>query len=148
MVYGMMQRHGGTIEIESAEGQGTCVRLTFPPGKTPPTAVPAPAVEAVKPRSLSLLCIDDEPKVRQLMEDCLSELGHEVTVANGGKQGVEMFRSAQPTERHYEAVIPDLGMPDFDGNRWRNIKATIPTTPIIMLTGWGALMNAEGEHRG
>jgi signal transduction histidine kinase/CheY-like chemotaxis protein len=146
MVYGMMQRHGGTIEIESAMGQGTCVRLTFPPGKTQPHALPAPAVEALKPRSLSLLCIDDEPQVRQLMEDCLSQLGHEVTVADGGKQGVEMFRSAQPMKGHYEAVITDLGMPDFDGNKVAEaIKAISPTTPIIMMTGWGALMKSAGE---
>jgi CheY-like chemotaxis protein len=122
--------------------------MTFPPGKTPSEAVPAPAVEALKPRSLSLLCIDDEPKVRQLMEDCLSQLGHEVTVANGGKQGVELFQSAQPTEGHYEAVITDLGMPDFDGNKVAEaIKAMSPTTPIIMMTGWGDLMRASGEKK-
>ena len=80
------------------------------------------------------------------MEDCLSQLGHEVTLANGGKQGVEMFRSAQPTEGRYEAVITDLGMPDFDGNKVAEaIKAISPTTPIIMMTGWGALMKAAGE---
>jgi signal transduction histidine kinase/ActR/RegA family two-component response regulator len=145
MVYGMMQRHEGTIEIGSTPGQGTCVTMTFPPGK-PPDAVPAPAVEALKPRSLSLLCIDDELKVRQLMEDCLSQLGHEVTVAISGKQGVELFRSAQPTAGRYEAVITDLGMPDFDGNKVAEaIKAISPTTPIIMMTGWGALMKSEGE---
>jgi signal transduction histidine kinase/CheY-like chemotaxis protein len=146
MVYGMMQRHEGTIEIDSAPGQGTCVRMTFPPGKALAETVPPPAVEAPKPRSLSLLCIDDEPKVRQLMEDCLSQLGHEVTLANGGKQGVELFQSAHLTEARYEAVITDLGMPDFDGNKVAEaIKAISPTTPIIMMTGWGSLMKAAGE---
>jgi CheY-like chemotaxis protein len=63
-----------------------------------------------------------------------------------GKQGVELFRSAQPTAGRYEAVITDLGMPDFDGNKVAEaIKAISPTTPIIMMTGWGALMKSEGE---
>ena len=35
MVYGMVQRHDGTIEIDSTAGRGTCIRLTFPSGKKP-----------------------------------------------------------------------------------------------------------------
>jgi DNA-binding NtrC family response regulator len=59
---------------------------------------------------------------------------------------VELFQSAHLTEARYEAVITDLGMPDFDGNKVAEaIKAISPTTPIIMMTGWGSLMKAAGE---
>ena len=146
MVYGMMQRHEGSIQIESAPGRGTSIRLVFPPARSHHPVTHVPVAKALQPRSLSVLCIDDEPQVRKLMEDYLSKLGHHVTVASGGPQGVDLFRSAQLTDRRFEAVITDLGMPDFDGNKVAGaIKAISPETPIIMLTGWGTMMKSEGE---
>jgi len=146
MVYGMVKRHEGGIEIESAPNQGTCVRLIFPireretPLARPQAANPKPC------RSLRILCIDDEPELRQLMHDVLEVHHHKVTVAAGGREGLEMFRSNFRGREPYEVVITDLGMPDMDGHHVaRAIKSESPHTPIIMLTGWGAMMKAEGE---
>jgi DNA-binding NtrC family response regulator len=69
-----------------------------------------------------------------------------VKVASGGKRGLEMFRTATLENQPYEVVITDLGMPDIDGQRVaRAIKAESPKTPVIMMTGWGTFMEAEGE---
>jgi signal transduction histidine kinase/ActR/RegA family two-component response regulator len=146
MVYGMMQRHDGTIEIESAPNHGTCVRLLFPiREKTGETkAAPPPAVTQQRP--LRILCIDDEPQVQQLLKDCLGRFDHEVTIATSGKQGVEAFRAALQRNEPYETVITDLGMPDIDGHQVaRTIKAESPNTPVIMITGWGTMMKEDGE---
>jgi DNA-binding NtrC family response regulator len=57
-----------------------------------------------------------------------------------------MFRSNLKTGQPYEVVITDLGMPEMDGHHLaRAIKAESPQTPVIMLTGWGTMMKAEGE---
>ena len=57
-----------------------------------------------------------------------------------------MFRSKLQGQEAFEIVITDLGMPDMDGHHLaRAIKAESPHTPIIMLTGWGAMMKADGE---
>ncbi len=57
-----------------------------------------------------------------------------------------MFRSSLKGREPFEVVITDLGMPDMDGHHLaRAIKADSPHTPIIMLTGWGAMMKADGE---
>ena len=57
-----------------------------------------------------------------------------------------MFRSTLHAGEPYEVVITDLGMPDIDGHDVaRAIKAESPTTPIIMLTGWGTMMKADGQ---
>lgn len=148
MVYGMMQRHEGNIEIESALGLGTCIRLTFPVPEVAAVWVDpaAAAPRGAQDRCLRILCIDDEPQVRLLLRDCLTNLGHRVTTASSGKQGVDMFCAALQTGQAYESVITDLGMPGMDGHQVaRSIKAASPDTPVVMLTGWGAAMKEDGE---
>jgi CheY-like chemotaxis protein len=98
------------------------------------------------PRSLSILCIDDDPKIQQLLKDCLTSLHHRVAIASGGQQGVDMFQAALRKNEPFETVITDLGMPGIDGHRVaRAIKADSPHTPIVMLTGWGDTLKDDGE---
>jgi DNA-binding response OmpR family regulator len=97
-------------------------------------------------RSLHILCIDDDALVREIMARCLTRFEHRVTVASGGKQGLELFRTATLGNQPYEVVITDLGMPDVNGQCVaRAIKAESPQTPVIMMTGWGAIMDEEKE---
>jgi len=148
MVYGMMRRHDGAIEIESEPGRGTCVRLTFPVREktSQATTVSVSTPRTGQNRSLRILCIDDELQIQELLRHCLTTLDHEVTTASGGKQGVEMFRAAILRKQPFETVITDLGMPDIDGHQVaRTIKAESPGTPVIMMTGWGTVMKEDGE---
>ena len=146
MVYGMIQRHKGSVDIESAPGCGTSVRLTFPPREDVEKRADERAPETGHPRSLNLLCVDDEEVVRELLTDCLGEFRHHVTVASNGLQGLRLFESAMLAKRPYEAVITDLGMPEMDGKQLaRIIKTQSAGTPVIMMTGWGATMAEEGE---
>jgi CheY-like chemotaxis protein len=146
MVYGMMQRHEGNVEIESAPGRGTCVRLSFPIRDRAPSAAKVSASPPRRKRPLRILCIDDESQIQELLKHCLTTLDHEVTTASTGKQGVEMFRAAMRKRKPFQTVITDLGMPDVDGHQVaRAIKAESPTTPVIMMTGWGTIMKEEGE---
>jgi signal transduction histidine kinase/ActR/RegA family two-component response regulator len=146
MVYGMVRRHDGSVEIESTLHRGTCVRLNFPivDRATPSARVQADPLTACRP--LRILCIDDEPELRQLMHDVLEVHHHKVSVAPGGREGLEMFRANLRAKEPFEVIITDLGMPDMDGHHVaRAIKAESPGTPVIMLTGWGAMMKADGE---
>ena len=146
MVYGMMQRHEGTIEIDSAPGRGTCIRLTFPIREKTSAVIESPTSLINQKRSLRILCIDDESQIQELLKNCLTSLEHRVTTASSGKQGVEMFRAAMRKKQPYETVITDLGMPDVDGQQVaRTIKAESPGTPVIMMTGWGSVMKEDGE---
>jgi CheY-like chemotaxis protein len=81
-----------------------------------------------------------------LMKEMLESDGHTVEVADGGKAGLEAFRSAQARGEPFEVVITDLGMPYMDGREVaRTVKGELPTTPVILLTGWGMFMRAEGD---
>lgn len=114
----------------------------------PQTINPADGnIAQTKPkRSLYVLFIDDDPQVRELVPVCLAQFEHRVVVATGGKEGIELFRAAALKNQPYEIVVTDLGMPDVDGRQVaRTIKAESPRTPIILLTGWGAMMKEDGE---
>jgi signal transduction histidine kinase len=146
MVYGMIQRHDGNIEIDSAPGCGTCIRLTFPVRENTSPASRDSQTQTKLKRSLNILCIDDDAQVRQLLKDCLTHFNHRVMVASGGRQGMEFFRTALSNKQPYEVIITDLGMPDIDGHHVaRTIKAESPGTPVIMMTGWGTTMRDDGE---
>ena len=61
------------------------------------------------------------------------------------KSGINKFSEAQQ-QRAFDVVITDLGMPHVDGRQVaRNIKQQAPQVPIILLTGWGNMMKADGE---
>ena len=144
MVYGVVQRHDGTIEIESAPGQGATFRLVFPLREAPPTA--AGGASAVPPAlpPLRILFVDDEPLLRELVKEILEFEGHIVEVADGGQAGLEAFRAAKLRDQPFEVVVTDLGMPRLDGRQLTQIlKSESPSTPILMMTGWGTLIKGE-----
>jgi CheY-like chemotaxis protein len=97
-------------------------------------------------RSLSVLCVDDEEGIRELLMVCLSEFGHRVTVAACGMDGIKSFRAAQKSQP-FDVVVTDMGMPDINGLMVaRTIKAESPATPVVMLTGWGKSVRDDGDN--
>lgn len=146
MVYGVISRHRAEMEIESTPGQGTVVRL-FLPVQTSSALEPSRS-EAILtvPSRLRILIVDDDPLLLKSLRDTLETDGHLITVSNGGKEGIETFRAAQQNDQPFAVVITDLGMPYVDGRRVASaIKETSPTTPVILLTGWGQRLSAEGD---
>jgi PAS domain S-box-containing protein len=139
VVYGSVRRHGGTIDIESSPGRGTTFRLSFPSAKTLHGTAPSPET-LVKPRRV--LIIDDDAPVRDVVARYLRADGHVVDEASEGSAGLAAFDSAR-----YDLVITDRGMPGLGGDRVATaIKERSSATPIIMLTGYGDMMLAAGEH--
>ena len=145
MVYGMVQRHSAELEIDSEPGKGTTCRLIFPSATQDLGAAQAPATRVVSKR-LRILLVDDDPVLIKSLEDVLTSDGHQVTAANGGESGVEAFVAATRTSAPFSIVITDLGMPHVDGRRVAAaVKAASPTTPVILLTGWGHRLLAEND---
>src|SRR3990170_2350347 len=146
MVFGITQRHEGEIDIESEVGKGTTIRLIFPIHE-PVQASAAAGPEAAAPlRALRILSIDDDPMLRHLLNQMLESDGHTVEVADGGQEGLDAFRTARERGEPFDVVITDIGMPYMDGREVsRTVKRESPTTPVIMLSGWGRQMKTEGD---
>jgi CheY-like chemotaxis protein len=144
MVYGMIERHGGELEIESAVGRGTTVRLGFPVPSAEPLQRPASSDRVLRP--LRILLVDDDPLILQSLRDVLQSDGHSVTTADGGNKGIDEFLRAREGEAAFDIVVSDLGMPEVDGRTLAaTIKAASQTTPIILLTGWGHRLQGEPD---
>ena len=144
MVYGIAQRHGAELRIDSEPGKGTTIRMLFPDAGG---AVAAARKREIAPAApgLRLLLIDDDPLILQSLRNALEYEGHHVTCAQGGQAGIDMFCAAHDGKNPFSAVITDLGMPHVDGRQVASaIKAIASSARVIMLTGWGQLM-ADGS---
>jgi CheY-like chemotaxis protein len=146
MVYGMTERHGGQLEIESAVDKGTTVRLRFPLISSAPVSTPRLSQAEHPAKPLKILLIDDDPLLSKSLQDILESDGHSVEAVDGGQKGIDAFMDAQQRADPFGVVITDLGMPHIDGRRVAaSIKVVSATTPVILLTGWGKRTRAEGE---
>ena len=137
MVYGMVERHGAAIEIDTAPGRGTIMRLGFALAAPAPALLsPAPAARAGDP--LHILAVDDDPLVLKALRAALEGDGHMVASADGGQAGIDLFQAALERGQPFSLVITDLGMPYIDGRKVAAaVKAAAPATPVLLLTGWG-----------
>ena len=146
MVYGMIQRHSAELEIDSAPGRGTAVRLCFAPAHTASPAVEHRTQSLRPDQRLRLLLVDDDPLLIKSLREVLEGDGHSVEIADGGQNGIDAFRTAQQGSEPFSVVITDLGMPYVDGRKVAAaVKATAPATPVILLTGWGRRLIAEND---
>jgi CheY-like chemotaxis protein len=136
MVYGMAQRHGANLTISSEPGKGTTVRLAFPLAPVRQDSPPQPPARATQP--LRILLVDDDPMLLKSLRDILESDGHQVYTAVGGQAGIDEFLAAHARAEPLAAVITDLGMPNVDRRAVASVvKAAAPTTPVLLLTGWG-----------
>jgi DNA-binding response OmpR family regulator len=143
MVLGAAKRHKAQLDIDSAPGEGTRVRLDFVATKAKERA----RIEAHREsRPLRLLLVDDDPAVLNSTAVVLKLSGHDVIAADGGQPGIEALQAALASGESFDIVITDLGMPYVDGNQVaRAAKELFPKTPVILLTGWGKRM-ASGDE--
>ncbi|MHB2018822.1 MAG: PAS domain S-box protein [Candidatus Xenobia bacterium] len=136
--WGTLQRHGTQIEVESEPGHGSRFTIHFP-AAVPDDGPPEPAQAPPSLPALRLLCIDDEPLIRDGLQTLLSTMGHFVVTASNGKEALELFTPGQ-----FDVVITDLGMPGLSGAEVAaRVKRIAPLMPVILLTGWGEQV-AEG----
>jgi PAS domain S-box-containing protein len=146
MVYGVLQRHGATIDIQSQLAQGTTVRISFPMWAGLDDHDASPARAALPVPHLHILLVDDDPVVLKSLSDMLEQDGHAVTATSGGQPGIAALHAARQAGTPFDLVITDLGMPYVDGRRVAAaVKLIDASTPVLMLTGWGRRLADDGD---
>jgi CheY-like chemotaxis protein len=135
---GIITKHGGSIDVESTEGEGTTFHIRLPIANcvaegSHPESKP-PIVKRAR-----ILLVDDDTEVSDIIGLTLEHLGHQVTVVTSGGEALDAFE-----RDNYGLVITDLGMPDVSGlDVARAVKATKPNTPVMLITGWGVQLDPE-----
>ena len=138
VVYGIVTRHKGEIDVTSKPGRGTTFMLSFPTTGKVKSEV-KPQVDIKEEIKANVLVIDDDESIRNVVGDILKYLGHSVSVAATGEEGVKLFK-----ENDFDIVITDLGMPGISG--WevtRICKSLKFYIPVIMISGWGNQIDEE-----
>ena len=131
MVFGVIQRHSGTIELESAPGVGTTFRFRF--AALPlENYVTTPLAEDQTERSLHILVVDDQPILSQLLCEYLQKDLHTAETARDGAEALAKFNAAK-----FDLVITDQVMSGMNGYELAAaLKVSKPEVPIILLTGF------------
>jgi signal transduction histidine kinase/CheY-like chemotaxis protein len=131
--YGIIQQHGGTLTIESAEGRGTTVTFTLPTSRSL-QARETEGVAGVGTGQMVILLVDDDAGVRATIASLLADDGHTVVEASSGAEAL----SRLDTTGKFDLLMTDLGMPKMNG--WeliRSAKMKRPELPVVLITGWG-----------
>ena len=93
------------------------------------------------------MLVDDDPLELESVRHIFEADGHTVEVANGGQAAIDAFSAAHAKGESFRAVVTDLGMPHVDG---RTVAAAVkniaPEVAVVMLTGWGHRLLADGER--
>jgi len=81
----------------------------------------------------------DEEQIRTMLVDALSGAGHKVESATDGLTGLARFQGGR-----FDVVLTDLSLPECSGlDVARSVKRMHPETPVVLITGWGHLLNPE-----
>jgi signal transduction histidine kinase/CheY-like chemotaxis protein len=114
--YSIIKNHSGQIAVESEDGAGSTFHIYIPATnkEVPESASMALSASAKHAR---ILIVDDDPVIRNIVSEMMTDLGYEVQVAEEGSAAVDMYRQAIQTGARFDVVILDLTIPGGVGGR-------------------------------
>ncbi len=137
MAYGIVRKHLGWIELESAPGHGATFRVYLPVATEAAQQAadpPAPEVRARSGQAHVVLVVDDEPGIRELASLALLQYGYQVRTAADGSEALRCFRAEPDAIR---LVLLDLVMPGLSATAvLREIRALRPDVRVVLSTGY------------
>ncbi len=142
MVHGIVKNHNGFIGVVSAPGEGTTFTLYFPAASCEVPELPAAGIHPEQRHTGTILLVDDEECLRELLSEFLSDAGYTVHSSCNGTEALEYFRLHGDA---IDLVITDLGMPGMGGEElFGRLKEIDPGVKVMISSGY--LDRAAKEH--
>jgi len=137
ITYAIIERHGGSIDVDSEIGKGTTFTIWIPfdqpfsNGNVPQIIDMDKKEQIESTRKANILVVDDELYIGDLIRDSLKDQGHNVTVLNNGEEAIEKFK-----EHHFDIAFVDYMLPGCSGLEViKRIRGHNPHTSLILITG-------------
>jgi two-component system cell cycle sensor histidine kinase/response regulator CckA len=133
-VYGIVKQSAGYVMVQSEEGRGTTFQIYLPRVEGVAEKHPAPAVHAALGGTETVLLVEDEESVRQLVRETLAAKGYRVIEAENGESGLA---TAAQHDGKIDLVITDVVMPGMGGRELvKQLAQTRPQTKVLYLSGY------------
>jgi PAS domain S-box-containing protein len=143
MVYGIVKQHGGYIHCESEPDRGTTFRVYFPAKTGIHEEQIFESLRIAPGGSETILVVDDEESVREVMCDLLVQAGYRVLRAANGLEALRVYTMNQ---QQISLVLLDLIMPEMSGKECsRKLVEINPSVKIVLASGYTANTNIEEE---
>jgi len=145
-VYGIIKAHGGYIDVESQEGQGTVFYIYLPTSQETIPQDEKPPTEAVE-GSETILLVEDEEIVLEISQEILNVLGYHVLIARNGEEALQVYKAKQ---QPIDLVILDMVMPGMGGGEtFDRLRELDPGLKVLLSSGYSLDGQAkEILHRG
>jgi two-component system NtrC family sensor kinase len=144
LVYGIVESHGGMVEVPPTADRGALFRISFPTGSPGEDVVEpeASTSSAASARAGRVLVVDDEEPLARLICDALSEDGHEAVFVGDGHEALTLL-----AEEQFDLIISDIKMPGMGGERLvQEIAQERPDALGNLLLITGDTMGSESEE--
>ncbi len=140
VVYSIVQKHRGSIDVRSAGGRGTTFEFMLPAASIRTEGRPASSPRAPTILTGRVLVMDDEPAILRVVSSYLQQLGLHVDTATDGAQAVEAYRTAMERGARYDVVIMDLTVPGKMGGRdaIAELRTLDPSVRAIVASGYSS----------
>ena len=137
-VSSILKDAGGAIVVDSKEGVGTTFRILFPISQKPPKKAVEAEVEAVHTSSAvtrTILVVEDDDTVRDLVREILKQKGHNILTAMNGGDALQLARQY---EGRIDLLITDMVMRRIDGMMLaKKMQSILPEIKIMLMSGYG-----------
>jgi signal transduction histidine kinase/CheY-like chemotaxis protein len=146
-VDGFIRQSGGFVTLDTAPGEGTIVHLWLPRSARAPVDSPEPRAAALplqRPRGATVMVVEDNDALRELVVETLRDAGYRVIEAHDGRAALSLFaRQAAPPD----LVLSDVMMPGLDGFALAGeVRSRATSTRVLLMSGYSGAEVQEGEQ--
>lgn len=146
MIYGFTRQSGGLVHITSEVGHGTRVCMLLPRhiGAVDQSQLVEETGDVQAAAGQTVLVVDDEPSIRQLVQEFLSDAGYRVLAAVDGPSALKLLESGI----HIQLLITDIGLPNgMNGRQLADAaQMLMPGIKVLLITGYAEVVAARKNH--